>query len=250
MVTTAVQLPERLRFLHIFLALWVLSYLGPHLLAAVADLFLEFTLIAKSPTALEIGRWVVWVGLLPVAYAWAQWLLMRRCLSPAIPWALAVFVGTLLARLGQSLLPGLDPNLLFRHPLLMDVIMALTSVVGATFSTTALMFFPTALCFGVATSVPQALVLPAPKLWRALWIAVVLPTEFASTVLGAGLYRSLQVMDVPLTSGGLWVKLIAINFVPRISGWLLTAAVSGLLMYVILQRSSGRVGEQLYTRFN
>jgi hypothetical protein len=56
--------------------------------------------------------------------------------------------------------------------------------------------------------------------------------------------------DVPLTSGGLWVKLIAINFVPRISGWLLTAVVSGSLMHVILQRSSSRVGEQLYTRFD
>jgi hypothetical protein len=249
MVTTVVQLPERLRFLPLFLALWVLSYLGPHLLAAVADMFLQVVRIVGSPTASDIGMWVVWVGLLPVAYAWAQWLLMRRCLSPAIPWALAVFVGTLLARLGWALLGDLDPNLLFRHPLLMDVFMALTSVVGATFSTTALMVLPTALCFGVATSVPQALVLPASKLWRALWIAVVLPTEFASTVLGVGLYRSFQLMYDPL-SGGVWGMLIVLNFVPRISGWLLTAVVSGVLMHVILRRSSGRVGEQLYTRFD
>jgi hypothetical protein len=81
MATAAIQLPERLRFLHVFLALWVLSYLGPHLLAAVADLFLQIARFAGSETAADIGAWVVWVGLLPTTYAWAQWLLMRLSLA-------------------------------------------------------------------------------------------------------------------------------------------------------------------------
>src|SRR4030095_9101340 len=128
MVTAAVQLPERLRFLPLFLALWVLSYLAPHLLAAVADLFLQFALVAGSPAASEIGTWIVWVGLLPVAYAWAQWLLMRRALSTALPWALAVFVGTLLARLGTALIGDIEPRLLIESRLLLQVSHALCGV--------------------------------------------------------------------------------------------------------------------------
>ena len=103
-MVTAVQLPERLRFLPVFLGLWLLSYLGPHLLAAGADvaLLLSLQLGLIAPVELHIGEWVIWVGLLPALYAWAQWLLMRRCLSTAIPWALAVFAGTLLAPRGRT----------------------------------------------------------------------------------------------------------------------------------------------------
>jgi hypothetical protein len=251
MVTAAVQLPERLRFLPLFLALWVLSYLAPHLLAAVADLFLQFALIAGSPTASDIGTWVVWVGLLPVAYAWAQWLLMRRCLSTAIPWALAVFVGTLLARLGTALIGDIDTRLLFDSRLLLPVLMALADLLGASLAVTALTALPSGLCFGVATSVPQALVLPASKLRRALWIAVMFPTEYASTMLGEGLYRAFRPsMSDLISDGAFWSRVIALNFVPRTCAWLLTAVVSGLLMHAILRRSSGRVGDQLYARFD
>jgi hypothetical protein len=251
MVTAAVQLPERLRFLPLFLALWVLSYLAPHLLAAVADLFLQFALIAGSPTAPDIAYWVLWVGLLPVAYAWAQWLLMRRCLSTALPWALAVFVGTLLARLGTALIGDIDPRLLFDSPLLLPVLMALADLFGASLAVTALTALPSGLCFGVATSVPQALVLPASKLRRAFWIAVMFPTEYASTMLGEGLYRAFQPsMSDLISDGAFWSRVIALNFVPRTCAWLLTAVVSGLLMHAVLRRSSGRVGDQLYARFD
>jgi hypothetical protein len=132
----------------------------------------------------------------------------------------------------------------------MSVFMALTSVVGATVAMVALMVLPTGLCFGVATSVPQALVLPASKLWRALWIAVILPTEYVSTVLGESLYRSLKLGYDPLTGGSPWIQLIAISFVPRTCAWLLTAVVSGVLMHAILRRAPGRVGDQVYARFD
>ena len=251
MVTAAVQLPERLRFLPLFLALWVLSYLAPHLLAAVADLFLQFALVAGSPTALDIPYWVVWVGLLPVAYAWAQWLLMRRCLSTALPWALAVFAGTLMARLGMALIGNLEPRLLLHSPLLPQVYMALANVFGSTLAMLALIVLPSGLCFGLGTSVPQALVLPASKLRRALWIAVMFPTEYASTMLGEGLYRAFRPsMSDLISDGAFWSRVIALNFVPRTCAWLLTAVVSGLLMHAILRRSSGRVGDQLYARFD
>ncbi len=251
MVTAAVQLPERLRFLPLFLALRVLSYLAPYLLAAVADRFLQFALIAGSPTALDIGTWVVWVGLLPVAYAGAQWLLMRRCLSTALPWALAVFVGTLLARLGTALIGDPDPLLLSRSRLLMHVLMALMDVLGPTLAAIALIVLPSGLCFGVATSVTQALVLPASKLWRALWIAVMFPTEYASTMLAEGLYRAFRPgMSDLISDGAIWGRVIALNFVPRTCAWLLTAVVSGLLMHAILRQRSGRVGDQLYARFD
>jgi hypothetical protein len=251
MATAAVQLPERLRFLPVFLALWVLSYLAPHLLAVIAGLFLQVASVTGSPMVADIGAWVVWVGLLPAAYAWAQWLLMRRCLSTAIPWAVAVLVGAFLGRLGQALIDDPDPRLLFGRQVLMPVFMALTSVFGAKWAMAALMALPSGLCFGVATSIPQALVLPASKLWRALWIAVILPTEFASTVLAEGLYRSFQLSLDPFSGGSLpWIRLLAITFVPRIAAWLLTAVVSGVLMYVILRRGAGRAGDQLYARFD
>jgi hypothetical protein len=250
MITTAVQLPERLRFLPIFLALWVLSYIAPHLLAAVADLFLQVARFTGSSTAADIGEWVVWVGLLPAAYAWAQWLLMRHCLSTAVSWALAVFVSALLGRLGVALIGDLDPRVVFGSHLLKPVFIALTSVFGATWALVALTVLPTGLCFGAATSIPQALVLPASKLWRALWIAVILPTEYASTVLGQGLYRSLRLGYDPLTDRSPWIRLIAISFVPRTCAWLLIAVVSGVLMHVILRRGAGRVGDQLYARFD
>jgi hypothetical protein len=228
----------------------VLSYLAPHLLAAIAGLFLQVASVTGSPTVADIGAWVVWVGLLPAAYAWAQWLLMRRCLSTAIPWAVAVLVGAFLGRLAQALIGDPDPRLLFARQVLTPVFMALTSVFGATWAMSALMVLPTGLCFGVATSVPQALVLPASKLWRALWIAVILPTEFASTVLAEGLYRSFQLSLDPFAGSLLWIRLLAINFVPRIAAWLLTAVVSGVLMYVVLRRGAGRAGDQLYARFD
>ena len=250
MIIAAVQLPGRLRFLPVFLALWVLSFLVPHLLAAVANLFLQIARVTGSSTAADIGEWVVWVGLLPAAYAWAQWLLMRRCLSTAIPWAAAVFVGTLAGRLGQALIGDPDPRLLASSHLLMPVFMALTSVFGATLAAVALMVLPVGLCFGVATSLPQALVLPASKLWRALWIAVILPTEYVSTVLGEGLYRSLRLSYDPFSGGSSWIRLIAINFVPRTCAWLLIAVVSGVLMHVVLRRAAGRVGDQFYARFD
>src|SRR5262245_49442260 len=114
------------------------------------------------------------------------------------------------------------------------------------------MALPAGLCFSVATSVAQALVLPASKLWRALWIALILPTEFASTVLAEGLYRNLQASLFGPFSGGsvFWIRVLTINFVPRIAAWLLIAVVSGVLMYVVLRRATGRVGDQLYARFD
>lgn len=251
-MATAVQLPERLRFLPVFLALWVLSYLAPHLLAAIAGLFLQVASVTGSPTVADIGAWVLWVGLLPAAYAWAQWLLMRRCLSTAIPWAVAVLVGAFLGRLGQALMGDPSPRLPIGSEMLMPAFMALASVLGAKWAAAVLMVLPTGLCFGVATSVPQALVLPASKRWRALWIAVILPTEFASTVLAEGLHRSLQLSLYDPFSGGslFWIRILAINFVPRLAAWLLTAVASGVLMYVVLRRGAGRVGDQLYARFD
>jgi hypothetical protein len=250
MPTAAVQLPERLRFLPLFLALWVLSYCAPHLLAAVADLLLQFALIAEPPARLDIAEWVLWVGLLPAAYAWAQWLLMRRCLSTAVPWALAVFVGTLLARLGTGLIGDPGPRFLLDSWVPMGVLLALTEVLGATLAALALITFPSGLCFAVGTSVPQALVLPASKLWRVLWIAVMFPTEYASTMVGEGLHRHFRSMSDPLSEEGIWGQLIAINFVPRTSAWLITAVVSGLLMHAVLRRGSGKVADHLYARFD
>ena len=199
----------------------------------------------------DIGVWVVWVGLLPAAYAWAQWLLMRRCLSTAIPWAVAVLVGAFLGRLGQALIGDPHPRLLFGSQMPNPVVMALASVIGANWAMAMLTALPTGLCFGVATSVPQALVLPASKRWRALWIAVILPTEFASTVLGEGLHRSFQLSLIPFSSGSLlWIQLLAIHFVPRLAAWLLIAVASGVLMHIVLRRGAGRVGDQLYARFD
>jgi hypothetical protein len=212
MIMAAVQLPERLRFLPVFLALWVLSYLAPHLLAVIAGLFLQVASVTGSPMVADIGAWVVWVGLLPAAYAWAQWLLMRRCLSTAIPWAVAVLVGAFLGRLGQALIDDPDPRRLFGSEALMPVFVALMSLFGAKWAM----------------------------------------TEFASTILAEGLYRSFQLsLYDPLSGGSLfWIRLLAISFVPRIAAWLLTAVVSGVLMHVVLRRGAARAGDQLYARFD
>jgi hypothetical protein len=246
MATAAVQLPERLRFLPLFLALWLLTFFGPHLFAIVADLFLLVVRVAGSPMAADIGMWVVWVGLVPVAYAWAQWLLMRRCISTAVAWGLAVFIGQVLARLGTALIDDIDPR---QSELTFQVFMALADALGAKLGLSALSAVTSGLCFGVATSVAQALVLPASGLWRAVWVAVMLPTQYASAFLDEAIHRSFELMYDPL-SDGIWVRLLALNFVPRVSAWLLTGVVSGLLMYVVLRRGSGRVGDQLYTRFD
>jgi hypothetical protein len=253
MVTAVVQLPGRLHSLPFFLAAWLLSYLAPHLLTAATGLLFEVATTAASPVVAQVGYWVVWIGLLPALFAWAQWLLMRRCLSSAIPWAIAVFAGTLLARIGYALV-WVDPALVFRSPLAMDVIVALLPMLGATFAAVAVAALPSGLLFGVATAVPQAIVLPASKGMRTLWIAIMIPTEYASTVLGEGLYYVMRTgtyrYDAVTSAWPLSEHLIMINFAPRIAAWFLTAIVSGLLMHAVLRRRAGSAHDRLYAQFD
>jgi hypothetical protein len=123
----AVSLLFLVRFLPLFLALWLLTFFGPHLFAIVADLFLQVVRVIGSPMAADIGMWVVWVGLVPAAYAWAQWLLMRRCISTAVAWGLAVLIGQVLARLGTALIDDIDPR---QSELTFQVFMALADALG------------------------------------------------------------------------------------------------------------------------
>jgi multidrug efflux pump subunit AcrB len=83
---------------------------------------------------------------------------------------------------------------------------------------------------------------------RIVWIAVMIPTGYASTALGEGLFRTVQTAMVTLAaSPGLFV---ALAFAPRICAWLLAAVVSGLLMHAILRRRAGSASGQLYARFD
>jgi len=248
MVTVAVQLPGRLRSLPFFLSAWIVSYLAPHLSAAVVDPVVQIALKIASPDASEVGSRIVWVGLLPALYAWAQWLLMRRCLSTAVPWALAVLVGTFLAAIGRMLIGYLDPRLLFDSYLFYEIFWILVALFGFTFVTIAVAVLPIGLFLGVATSLPEAIALPGSGRMRLVWIAVMIPTEYVSTILGEGLYRVMPISDT-VTAVGLGGE-IAINIAPRICAGLLTAVVSGLLMHAILRRRATKGGDHLYSRFD
>ncbi len=79
-----------------------------------------------------------------------------------------------------------------------------------------------------------------------------IPTEYASTALGEGLYRVMRMAMFDLTGSfdTLLPRLVVVNFAPRLCAWLLTAVVSGLLMHAVLRRRAGRMGDQVYAQFD
>lgn len=259
MAIAAVQLPGRLSSLPFFLTAWVLSYLAPHLLVATLDDFIGAAMVTASAAAWQVEGWAMWVGVLPALYAGGQWLLMRRCLANPVPWVAAIYVGTLLSRVGTMLIPVSDPRLLFADPLLREVVLMLVSIVGASAAVTLVNAVPVGLCFGLTMAIPQAIVLPAARRARIVWFAVMFLAELASTVLFESLYRFFQLNLVgsfqrdlvgsPLDPG-FWVSVITLNYVPRLCAWLLVAVVGGLMMHAVLRRRLGAVDDRLYARFD
>lgn len=251
MAIAAVQLPGRLSSLPFFLTAWVLSYLAPHLLVATLDDFIGAAMVTASAAAWQVEGWAMWVGVLPALYAGGQWLLMRRCLANPVPWVAAIYVGTLLSRVGTMLIPVSDPRQLFADPLLWDVVLMLVSVVGASAAMTLVNAVPVGLCFGLTMAIPQAIVLPAARRARIVWFVVMFLVELASTVLFESLYRFFQLNLVGSSlDPGFWVSVITLNYVPRLCAWLLVAVVGGLMMYAVLRRRLGAVDDRLYARFD
>ena len=249
MVGTNPPLPNRPRSLLRFLAAWTASYVVALLLTATAIALLLLAHIVRDPdSAATLGAFV-WLSLFPAGLAFGQWLIMRRYVRNALPWASATLAAALLAQLSSMFVPEVTGDT--DWPDLIRVFEVLSPIVGMGIASDVLTVLPRALCFGAAWAIPPALVLPGSRSARILWVIALMSTGFFLVVMVKTLSRELlRALFYSYDRTGFWIPSMTSDVLPVFLAWLILSLVSGTIMYWSLRRRPAVEIGQVYERFD
>jgi hypothetical protein len=240
-------LPKHPQSLLRFLAVWAASYVAAFLLTAVALALLLLAHIVRDADSAATAGAIMWLSVFPASLALGQWLIMRRHVRNALPWAAATLTAGLLSQLGNQLVPEVARADDF--PGLIVIVDVLRPIVGLAIAFDVLQVLPNALCFGAAWSLPQALAFPGSWSARFVWVSALMLTSLVVVVMAKSLSRELLMAFIRYQVG-FWMPTLVSHVLPAILGWVILSLVGGSIMYWSLRRGSPMAISQLYARFD